>query len=137
MKLPWDELADRQMNLIEAERGGDIEEILEATELLENAKNRMGLVAAVVFGAAAGTFGNGSDWVLPATWNTVRQKLGIHLFDHLFRESEEASKIALRLAQRVGEENRALRQKVIELERRLDSLTPGIGDPKFASRKGV
>jgi tetrahydromethanopterin S-methyltransferase subunit G len=124
------------MDLIEAERCGDANDISEATRRLEEAKDRMGLVAAVLFGAAVGTFGNSNDCVLKSTWEAIRQKLGVHLFDSLFAQCNQAVQHAIGLCKRVYADNSALRQRMAELERKVDSLTPGIGDPTFAA-KGI
>lgn len=127
---PWDELADAFERLALAERHGTADDIALSLAERDRARDRLGLVAAAVLHAAVGGFGGEPSYVLPATWERFAAQIP-GLTDALtgWAKARRAAAAALKRVAEVEAELDAMRCRLGEMERRLDSLTPGVGEP--------
>lgn len=115
--LPWDCLADAHEQLADAERFGDADDVAAARELVAVWQEHLGNLGALLLLKAF------EHCPRPLREVLAREFAGAG--DEAYRESRRAVK-AWRQAR---EELDAMRCRVKELERRLDSLTPGLGEP--------
>ena len=160
---PWDQLADASQRLTDATRavelaagGDDLDRALAAVDLecatgeYERARDRMGLVAAVILQAAVSGFGhNGTSflgggemfgtphagYVLPATWESIGHALGVPL---CFGMAEDAKKYALFAERKLSSlmlDLDHLHDEVRKLRRQVEDMAanriPGVGEPSL------
>ncbi len=67
--------------------------------------------------------------MLRQTWAARGVSLGVPLCFHMAREAQDRADWSVQQARDTYAEIQALRDRICDLERRLDNLTPGIGQP--------
>lgn len=117
--LPWDDLADALERLDEARRHGSDDDIAVSLADARRARERVGALGGLLILMALDHAG------LP-----VLKKLAA-AFDGLAQSAWDRATRAHKRATWAVNEVQALRQRVAELERRLDDLTPGVGQPRL------
>lgn len=117
-------MADARELLTDAERHGTEDEKRTARERYDLARDRMAMIAAMVFGIAVGDYG--SDLYTPrqSVWARLGQRVGVDLLKQILGDYQRLTEVLSRNLDRVH----AIENRVAELERRLDNLTPGVGE---------
>jgi hypothetical protein len=130
--LPWLELADAAEALDAAERHGTADELDAARRRYEQARDRLGLVAACIFAAAVSAFG-ARDGVTPLAgyvpkdvWTLIAEKTGARLSASIVREVWRHYDASNEMYDRLA----ALTRRVRELEARIDNVTDGVKEPR-------
>lgn len=118
-ELPWDELASAEIALLEAQRGGDPDATLKAAERWTLCRQECGLIGGLLLVLA-----------LEHAGTPVMKKLAA-AFDGLARSAWDKADGAEQRATQARDDVDAMRQRIRELERKVDDLTPGVGDPRL------
>lgn len=113
---PWAALDAAMAALEEAERHGELAEILEARENLKHAHDRFALFATSLFVAAVP-----GGYIPQSVWDEVAERLGVRA---ALREAKMARLAVENTMSRLG----ALEGLMRGIEKRLDNLTPGVGE---------
>jgi hypothetical protein len=142
--LPWDALADAFEELEEARRHGTPDQLERAQLRWAETRDRMGLVGATILHAAVSGFGSNANgffgggvflgtpqagYVLRSTLDRLAELMGFATVREIALGLERQLKAAIRLARQAHEEIDALKQRIVELECRVENRTPGVGEP--------
>ncbi len=116
---PWVEIQDAHEAVQDAERTGDEDALRTALQWKQECEERCGAVGAFLIHMA---IAHGSA--------SVRKELAVK-FGELATAAWEKAQRASRRAKAALAELDAVNQRLRELERRVDNLTPGIGIPEW------
>lgn len=115
--VPWEELADAHEQLADAQRFGEPDDVARAAEYLGHCKDECALIGTLLVTLA---LDHGS---------LMLQKKLAEVFGQLAASAWEEARRARKAARLAVEEVAILRDRLRAVERRVDSLTPGVGEP--------
>jgi hypothetical protein len=137
MSLPWEDLADAWAEMEEAAHNGTPNLKALTWQKYKEARDRLYLAAATILAAAVGAY-SGIDGETPISgyvtddvWRKIAEKCG---FDLAVDKAQEAARLARAALDNpfgvdVLDDLAALKARLADLERRVDNLTPTIGEP--------